>query len=121
MRDWLWFKKVVRSAVNGSAIVADVLEAILDDQSENVVEILKRAPSKFDAVDQFIVQAKDAIRTRAGRREVEKIMASHRFDSGFATDDIALRQAYNLYKKGLPISQLPRIDGVTVGRKRARQ
>lgn len=111
MQDFDWFSRVARTAVQASAALADIIWAIISDEEQQIPSIIAQYPElKLEGIDKVIARTKESILTQEGQMDLLSVYVSHRYDSGFRTDDEALREAYVAWKSGVGNMKLSRKD-----------
>lgn len=99
--NWEKFQKTIRSAVAGSRIVANLIEAVLANDYKAIEIIIDRSAGKYEDIDDFIDVIREAAIPYTTRRGLWSLIDQYRFHSRIEVDDITLRRAYNLYKAGM--------------------
>ena len=93
------FTGYIRSSVSGSLVVAEVLQAVLDEDQLLINQILSESPGGRATLVRFVVEAKREIRTLRGRALVRQVASEHAYISGLPTDDISLRRVFNAWRR----------------------
>lgn len=116
MKGYAAFVDDVKRAVNGSAVVASILEAVFDGKEALVLVILEMIDASYPNMADFIEAARQARASPAGRAQLIKLIRHYRREASFPTDDISLARLYMGWKAGT--LEVPLFERVAEWRKR---
>lgn len=109
-RSWHWFSGTIRKVSAGAILVTELLDSVLNDNSDLIDEIMLEHESCHDKLCQLVICAKALSVSLAGRIEVRRLADFYRTEAMWPTDDVSLRRAYEVYRNGRLGDCLPQID-----------
>ena len=109
-RSWPSFAATIRGLVASAAVVAELLDCVLNGDRFVLSAILDENHNNAGDLRRLVRVASSVAQSYHGRIEVGRLAAQYKFEAGWPTDDITIRRVYELYRSGELGKHLPSVS-----------